>query len=40
MVNFMKVKNIQQAWYEADRLIPNDYLKDYEASEKAGYSIL
>ena len=39
MVNFMKVKNIQQAWYEADRLISNDYLKDYEASEKAGYSI-
>ena len=39
MVNFMKVKNIQQAWYEADKLIPNDYLQDYEASEKAGYSI-
>ena len=35
----MKVKNIQQAWYEADRLIPNDYMKDYEASEKAGYPI-
>lgn len=35
----MKVKNIQQAWNEADNLIPNDYMKDYEASERAGYSI-
>lgn len=35
----MKVKNIQQAWHEVDRIIPNDYLKDYEASERAGYSI-
>ena len=35
----MKVKNIQQAWNEADNLIPNDYMKDCEASERAGYSI-
>ena len=35
----MTVKNIQQAWSEADRIIPNDYMKDYEASERAGYSI-
>lgn len=35
----MKVKNIQQAWNEADRIIPNDYMKDYEASEIAGYTI-
>lgn len=35
----MKVQNVEQAWNEANKLIPNDYLKDYEASERAGYSI-
>lgn len=35
----MKVKNIQQAWNKAEKLIANDYLKDYEASEKEGHSI-
>lgn len=32
----MKVQNRQQAWNEVNKLIPNDYLKDYE---RAGYSI-
>lgn len=35
----MKVKNLQQAWNEANRLIAYDYLKDNEASKKAGYTI-
>lgn len=34
----MKVKNIQQAWYEASKFIP-DYFKDYDASKNAGYPI-
>ena len=35
----MKVQNIEQAWKEVNKLIPNDYMKDYDASERAGYSI-
>lgn len=36
----MKVKNIQQAWLEAHKLIDKDGLiKDYEATERAGYDI-
>lgn len=38
-VDHMKVKNIQQAWNEANNLISNNYMKDEKASEKAGYSI-
>lgn len=29
----------KQAWHEADKLISYDYLKDNEASKKAGYTI-
>ena len=36
----MKVKNIQQAWIEVHKLIDEDNLmKDYEATERAGYDI-
>ncbi|MCI8365846.1 MAG: hypothetical protein HFG34_13005 [Eubacterium sp.] len=36
----MKVKNIQQAWLEACKLVDEDSLiKDYEATERAGYDI-
>ena len=35
----MKVKNINEAWNEANKIIPNDYLKDEEASARAGYPI-
>lgn len=35
----MKVKNINEAWNEANKIIPNDYMKDEKASETAGYPI-
>ena len=35
----MKVVNKYQAWQEANKLFPNDYMKDCEASERAGYPI-
>ena len=35
----MKVKNINEAWNEANKIMPNDYLKDEEASVRAGYPI-
>lgn len=35
----MKVKNINEAWNEANKIIPNDYTKDEKASETAGYPI-
>lgn len=35
----MTVKNITEAWEEANKLFPTDYEKDYSASERAGYDI-
>ena len=35
----MKVNSREQAWIEADKLIPTDYIKDAEKSEAAGYDI-
>jgi hypothetical protein len=35
----MVVKSKEQAWEEADKLIPNDYEKDEESSARAGYPI-
>ncbi len=35
----MKAMNKQQAWSEADKIIQNDYMQDYESSERAGYPI-
>lgn len=36
----MKVKNIQQAWLEVDKMLDKDNLiKDYEATKCAGYDI-
>ena len=35
----MRVKYITEAWAEADRIIPNDYVQDNEASARAGYPI-
>nr|AHF24063.1 hypothetical protein [uncultured bacterium Contig643] len=32
-------KNVQEAWRIADRIFPTDYMKDEEASERAGYPI-
>lgn len=35
----MKVNSREQAWREADKLIPTDYIKDEMKSEAAGYDI-
>ena len=35
----MKVNSREQAWIEADKLFPTDYIKDAEKSEAAGYDI-
>lgn len=35
----IKVKSIEEAWREADRLFPTDYMKDDHASTNAGYPI-
>lgn len=35
----MTVQNREEAWREADRLFPTDYIKDDRASERAGYPI-
>lgn len=35
----MRVMNREQAWCEVGRLIPDDCVKDYEASGRAGYPI-
>ena len=35
----MKVKSIKEAWMEADRFFPTDYIKNEMASEAAGYPI-
>ena len=35
----MKVKSIQEAWNTADELFPTDYIKDEDASQRAGYDI-
>lgn len=35
----MTVRNIKAAWEEADKIFPTDYIKDEEASLKAGYSV-
>lgn len=36
----MKVKNIQQAWIEIDKMLDKDNLMiDYEATKRAGYDI-
>ena len=33
------VNSIKEAWEAADKIFPTDYIKDNEASEKAGYDI-
>lgn len=35
----MKVNSRKQAWIDADKLIPTDYIKDEMKSEAAGYDI-
>ena len=35
----MTVQNREEAWREADRLFPTDYMKDDSASSAAGYPI-
>lgn len=35
----MKVNSKEQAWVEADKLFPTDYIKDAAKSETAGYDI-
>lgn len=35
----MKVNNKEQAWVEADKLFPTDYIKDEKKSDIAGYDI-
>lgn len=35
----IKVKSREEAWREADRLFPTDYMKDDHASANAGYPI-
>lgn len=35
----MTVNSRVQAWREADRIFPTDYMKDEQASKKAGYDI-
>lgn len=35
----IECKNRQEAWREADRLFPTDYIKDEQSTEAAGYPI-
>ena len=35
----MKVNSKEQAWIEADKLFPTDYIKDEKKSDTAGYDI-
>lgn len=35
----MKVKNMSEAWREADRLFPTDYILNSEKTERCGYPI-
>lgn len=35
----IKVKSIEEAWREANRLFPTDYMKDDQSSANAGYPI-
>lgn len=35
----MKVNSKEQAWVEADKLFPTDYIKDEKKSDTAGYDI-
>lgn len=35
----MEVNSRKQAWIEADKLFPTDYIKDAEKSDAAGYDI-
>lgn len=35
----MKVNSKEQAWVEADKLFPTDYIKDEKKSDAAGYDI-
>lgn len=35
----MKANSREQAWIEADKLFPTDYIRDAEKSEAAGYDI-
>lgn len=35
----MKVKSIEQAWKEVNKIFPTDYEKDEAASQRAGYDI-
>lgn len=35
----MKVTSIKEAWDEANRIFPTDYMKDEQSSNRAGYPI-
>lgn len=35
----MKVTSIKEAWDEANRIFPTDYMKDEQSSHRAGYPI-
>ncbi|MCM1368244.1 MAG: hypothetical protein NC184_05510 [Roseburia sp.] len=35
----MKVKSIQEAWAEANKIMPTDYMLDEKRTERAGYKI-
>lgn len=35
----IKVKSIEEAWREADRIFPTDYMKDDQSSANVGYPI-
>ena len=39
MAKHIHVETVKQAWREADKLFPTDYIKDEESSKNAGYPI-
>lgn len=39
MARHIHVDNFEQAWREADKLFPTDYMKDEQSSKNAGYPI-
>lgn len=39
MTQHIHVETVAQAWEQADRLFPTDYMKDDGSSERAGYDV-
>lgn len=39
MAKHIHVETVEQAWKEANKLFPTDYMKDDECSRNAGYPI-